>query len=56
MRGLKSMFLKIAGFEFRYQVRQPIFTSAVGRWRTYERYLQPLIEGLGPYGPARQAA
>lgn len=29
------------------QVRQPIFSSAVGRWRRYEAQLQPLIEALG---------
>jgi tetratricopeptide (TPR) repeat protein len=29
-----------------WQVRQPIFTSSVGRWRNYERHLQPLIESL----------
>ena len=35
----------------KYQVRRPIFTSSVGRWRRYERHLGPLIEALGPYGP-----
>jgi len=29
------------------QVRKKIYTSAVGRWRKYERFLAPLIEGLG---------
>ncbi len=29
------------------QVRQPIYTSSVGRWRNYEKYLGPLLEGLG---------
>ena len=29
------------------QVRQPIYTSAVGRWRAYEQYLGPLLAGLG---------
>ncbi|HSM68281.1 MAG TPA: sulfotransferase, partial [Xanthomonadales bacterium] len=28
------------------QVRQPIYTSSVGRWRHYERQLQPLAEHL----------
>lgn len=28
------------------QVRQPIFTTALGRWRRYEAHLQPLIEAL----------
>ncbi|RMF78332.1 MAG: hypothetical protein D6739_11905, partial [Nitrospirae bacterium] len=29
------------------QVRQPIYTSSVGRWRHYERHLEPLYQGLG---------
>jgi tetratricopeptide (TPR) repeat protein len=29
------------------QVRQPIYKSSVARWAKYERYLGPLIEGLG---------
>ena len=33
------------------QVRRPMFTSSVGRWRRYERHLAPLIEALGPYAP-----
>lgn len=28
------------------QVRRPLYTSAVGRWRHYEAYLSPLIETL----------
>ena len=28
------------------QVRQPIYNSSVGRWRNYEKYLAPLLEGL----------
>ena len=28
------------------QVRQPIYKSAVGRWRVYEQYLGPLLDGL----------
>jgi tetratricopeptide (TPR) repeat protein len=28
------------------QVRQPIYASAVGRWRAYEPYLKPLLEIL----------
>jgi len=31
------------------QVRQPVYTSSIGRWRNYEKYLQPLIDALGPY-------
>ena len=29
------------------QVRQPIYTSSLERWRRYERFLGPLLEGLG---------
>ena len=28
------------------QVRQPIYTRSVGRWRHYERHLGPLKEAL----------
>jgi hypothetical protein len=28
------------------QVRQPIYSSAVGRWRAYEEFLDPLLAGL----------
>jgi tetratricopeptide (TPR) repeat protein len=31
------------------QVRQPIYTSSVERWRHYEAYLQPLLESLGEF-------
>ncbi|HEY1922723.1 MAG TPA: tetratricopeptide repeat protein [Tepidisphaeraceae bacterium] len=30
-----------------WQVRQPIYTRSVGRWKNYERYLGPLLESLG---------
>jgi tetratricopeptide (TPR) repeat protein len=30
------------------QVRQPIYTTSVGRWRKYEKYLKPLIDEIGP--------
>jgi tetratricopeptide (TPR) repeat protein len=30
------------------QVRQPIYDSAVGRWRAYESFLSPLVTALGP--------
>jgi tetratricopeptide (TPR) repeat protein len=33
------------------QVRQPLYASAVGRWRRYESELQPLLEALGPLAP-----
>jgi hypothetical protein len=29
------------------QVRQPIYKSAVGRWRVYEKDLGPLLGALG---------
>ena len=29
------------------QVRQPIYTSSVERWRSYEEHLEPLFEALG---------
>lgn len=29
------------------QVRQPIYSSSVAKWRRYERHLQPLLEALG---------
>jgi tetratricopeptide (TPR) repeat protein len=32
-----------------WQVRQPIYGSSVGRWRNYERHLQPLIDTLGQH-------
>jgi hypothetical protein len=28
------------------QVRQPIYNSAVGRWKVYEEFLGPLLAGL----------
>ena len=30
------------------QVRQPIYTTSVGRWKKYEPYLKPLLAELGP--------
>jgi hypothetical protein len=32
------------------QVRQPIYKSAVGRWRVYEEHLKPLLGALGIAG------
>ena len=29
------------------QVRQPIYSSSIGRWRRFERHLSPLFEALG---------
>jgi len=34
------------------QVRQPIYTTSVERWRRYERQLAPLLEALGPLAPS----
>lgn len=34
------------------QVRQPIYTSAVGRWRPYAAHLGPLFDALGMPRPA----
>ncbi len=31
-----------------WQVRQPIYSSSVERWRSYMPHLQPLIDALGP--------
>jgi tetratricopeptide (TPR) repeat protein len=31
----------------RWQVRQPIYSSSVNRWKRYEKYLGPLKAGLG---------
>lgn len=30
-----------------YQVRQPISRASAGRWKNYEKHLQPLIDALG---------
>jgi tetratricopeptide (TPR) repeat protein len=32
----------------RWQVRQPIYRHAVGRWRNYEKHLAPLMDVLSP--------
>ncbi len=29
------------------QVRQPIYSNSIGRWRRYEKYLGPLRSALG---------
>lgn len=34
-----------------YQVRQPLYQSSVGRWRVFERHLQPLLLALAPTPP-----
>ncbi|MDR3512932.1 MAG: sulfotransferase [Caulobacteraceae bacterium] len=33
------------------QVRQPIFSTSLQRWRRYEQRLGPLFDALGPYAP-----
>jgi hypothetical protein len=33
------------------QVRRPIFSSSLHRWRRYAQHLGPLFEALGPYAP-----
>ncbi|MET0499015.1 MAG: sulfotransferase [Steroidobacteraceae bacterium] len=35
------------------QVRQPIYRHSLARWKHYERYLEPLIEGLAEFAPTR---
>lgn len=35
----------------RQQVRQPIYTSSIGRWKKYEPYIQPLLKALGKHAP-----
>ena len=35
------------------QVRQPIYTSSLERWRVYEPYLGPLLSALGVTEKAR---
>ncbi len=38
-----------------WQVRQPIYNSSVGRWRHYERHLQPLLDALATPSPQMSA-
>jgi tetratricopeptide (TPR) repeat protein len=33
------------------QVRQPLYTSSVERWRNYEKHLRPLLDALGDLAP-----
>lgn len=35
-----------------WQVRQPMYTSSVGKWKNYEKHLGPMIEGLGDMAEA----
>ena len=32
-----------------WQVRQPIYTVSIGRWKNYERFLEPLKDVLGEF-------
>ena len=32
-----------------WQVRQPVYQTSKGKWRAYEKHLQPLREAIGPY-------
>lgn len=34
-----------------HQVRQPIYSSSVGRWQRFEKHLQPLFDSLGMAKP-----
>jgi tetratricopeptide (TPR) repeat protein len=34
-----------------WQVRQPIYDTSIGRWKHFERHLQPLLERLSPGAP-----
>jgi len=36
------------------QVRQPIYTTSVERWRHYEKFLGPLLDALGDLAPGRK--
>ena len=39
-----------------WQVRQPLYTSSIGRWKNYRQYLQPLIDELAKEGVPTDAA
>ncbi len=32
-----------------WQVRQPVYQTSKGKWRAYEKQLQPLSDAIGPY-------
>lgn len=38
-----------------FQVRQPVYTSSVGKWQRYKNHLTPLIEALGDAPQAYEA-
>jgi hypothetical protein len=31
------------------EARRPVYRTAIGRWRNYEKYLEPYISGLEPF-------
>ena len=31
------------------EVTKPVFKGAIGRWRNYQKYLEPFVEPLGPF-------
>ena len=33
------------------QVREPVYTSSIDKWRRYEKFLGPLIDALGDLAP-----
>jgi tetratricopeptide (TPR) repeat protein len=39
-----------------WQVRQPIYHRAIGRWKHYARHLNPLLRELGSLAPAEAAS
>ncbi|MGE5609918.1 MAG: tetratricopeptide repeat-containing sulfotransferase family protein [Bacillota bacterium] len=38
------------------QVRRPIYTSSLGRWKHYEKHLSQLVTSLGPCGTIKASA
>ncbi len=39
-----------------WQVRQPLYNSSIGRWRHYEKHLEPLFQALGVDAPEPEQA
>ena len=37
----------------RWQVRQPIYKSSIGRWKNYSDFLRPLIDSLEEHGEVK---
>ncbi|MCP3916525.1 MAG: tetratricopeptide repeat protein [bacterium] len=44
---------RIVGSASVSQVRQPIYSTSVARWKRYEKHLDPLFEALGSCAPSR---